>query len=337
MSGEQNPERKAAQITLPLALTALLLLVPVSVSPLMRMEVAGNSREFYMLKGLTDLQAEGLPPVTAILGWCFLGTAFLKNFTLLMLSIRAWTDHGWQQKLAACSRFAGIWESYEVLLIGVVVCMMSLSGMGHSQLSFGFLYLLFLWIISTLAARYGRVLTTVGGKDSSKPKAALEPCVTEALVVTGFLLYVPAMLYPVASISFHGVNESRTLLGGVTELLREDKWLLGGIVFLASIAVPFLKLAGLGTLTLATRMGRPRTPKMLKRVFRLIHTTGRWALLDLFVLVILVSVVDFGFMASVRLESTGVYFFCALVITTLLAAESFDHQSLETLNRAPQL
>lgn len=334
MGGERNPARQAAHITRPLALTALLLLIPVAVSPLMRMDVGGESRTFHILKGLSDLHAQGLPPVTAILGWCFLGTALVKNSALLILSALPQAGGRLKKRLAAATRYAGIWESYEVLLIGVVVCMLSLSGMGRSQLSAGFPYLLFLWIASALAGWQGRPLTQDFGKAAAKQAPVPPPSVTEALVVTGFLLYIPAMAHPVASVALHGATETRTLLGGVAELLKEDQWALGAIVFVASIAVPFLKLAGLGTLTLAVRTGWRGAPGSLIWGFRLIQTTGKWALLDLFVLVILVSVVDFGFMASVRLESTGVYFFCALVITTLLAAESFDHRSLDRLERA---
>ncbi len=69
------------------------------------------------------------------------------------------------------------------------------------------------------------------------------------------VLYIPANIYPVLTVVQLGAGEPSTILGGVRELLELGMWPLAALVFFASIAVPVLKLIGLGILLISTHTG----------------------------------------------------------------------------------
>ena len=66
---------------------------------------------------------------------------------------------------------------------------------------------------------------------------------TLALVIAGFLLYLPANLLPVLSIERFGREDPSTILSGVHELITTGLWPLAIVVFTASIVVPLMKLS----------------------------------------------------------------------------------------------
>jgi len=146
---------------------------------------------------------------------------------------------------------------------------------------------------------------------------------TTALVVCGFLLYIPANLLPVLTIERYGREDPNTILGGVLELIQYGLWPLAAIVFSASILIPLAKLLALsGNLFLTRRQSAlwlvPRT-----RLHRTIDAIGRWSNIDVFMVSVLAALVQFGTLTSVRVES-GMVAFATVVIITMVAAKSFD-------------
>lgn len=146
---------------------------------------------------------------------------------------------------------------------------------------------------------------------------------TLALVTTGFLLYIPANLLPVMTVDYYGQGTPNTILSGVKELASEGMWPLAILVFFASITVPVLKLVGLVLLMMSARLGWRRRLYDRTRLFRLIDVIGRWSMIDVFMISILVGLVQLGLLAAVHPER-GAVAFAAVVILTLFAAESFD-------------
>ncbi len=146
---------------------------------------------------------------------------------------------------------------------------------------------------------------------------------TVAYLIAAAVLYVPANLLPVMStVSVLGPS-THTILGGIVELWESGSWVLAVIVLVASIVVPLLKIGALGLLAwTAQRRSRWRQLERA-RLYRLVETVGHWSMLDVFVVVLLVGMVRFGVLASVRPE-TGLLAFGAVVVLTLLASSSFD-------------
>jgi paraquat-inducible protein A len=146
---------------------------------------------------------------------------------------------------------------------------------------------------------------------------------TWAFALAAMVLYIPANTYPVLTVVSLGAGQPSTILGGVRELLELGMWPLAGLVFFASVAVPVLKLIGLGILLISTHMGTSRALHDRTVLYRVVEAIGRWSMIDIFMESILVALVQFGQLASVY-PGPGAIAFAAVVILTMLAARSFD-------------
>lgn len=146
---------------------------------------------------------------------------------------------------------------------------------------------------------------------------------TWALTITGALLLLPANMLPVMSVIYLGSGEPSTIIGGVVELYQAGLWGIALIVFVASIAVPVMKLAGLLILLVQVQLRLPLMPLQSMRIFRLVSGIGRWSLLDLFMISILVALVDMGAIAEVA-AGPGSTAFATVVVVTMLAVRCFD-------------
>ena len=148
-----------------------------------------------------------------------------------------------------------------------------------------------------------------------------------ALVATGFILYLPANIYPVLTVITLGRGSPSTILGGVVELARGNDWPLAAIVFTASIAVPLIKLFGLSWLILSARFRSGKALTDRTRLYRMIELIGRWSTVDVVVAALLTALVTLGNIAEV-LPGLGVLAFGGVVFVTLLATEFFDPRLL---------
>ena len=146
---------------------------------------------------------------------------------------------------------------------------------------------------------------------------------TTAWLATAAVLYVPANALPVMSTASVLGHASHTILGGIAELRESGSWELALIVFIASIAVPMLKMAALAVLVVSARRRSVWRQLERARLYRLVETVGHWSMLDVFVVVLLVGMVRFGAFASVHPEA-GLLAFGGVVIATMLASSSFD-------------
>ena len=146
---------------------------------------------------------------------------------------------------------------------------------------------------------------------------------TWALVLAASLLYIPANYYPVLVIEILGEKEPNTILGGVQELVSSGMWELGMLVFVASIAVPMLKLIGLTYLMLSVHWRSRWKPRDRTNLYRLIEYIGRWSMIDMFMTSILVALVQLGALATID-PGIGATCFGAVVVLTLFAASEFD-------------
>lgn len=150
---------------------------------------------------------------------------------------------------------------------------------------------------------------------------------TWALLCTATLLLLPANLLPIMTLTSLGTELPDTILSGVLRLARNDLWGIALIVFTASILVPILKLAGLLVLQLSIQRGWRLSPAQCTVMYRFIQLVGRWSMLDLFVIAILVAVVDIGNLAHVS-SGPAAGAFAAVVVITMFAANTFDSRLL---------
>ena len=146
---------------------------------------------------------------------------------------------------------------------------------------------------------------------------------TWALCLAAVVLYVPANYYPVLTIEQLGAGSPSTILGGVRELIEAKMWPLAALVFMASVAIPMLKLVGLGTMLVCVQTGTAARLRDRTRLYKFVHFVGRWSMVDIFMESLLGALVQFGNVVTIQ-PGVGAVAFCAVVILTMFAAESFD-------------
>jgi paraquat-inducible protein A len=150
---------------------------------------------------------------------------------------------------------------------------------------------------------------------------------TAALLASAALLYIPANVLPVMHMHTFFSEEDDTILSGVLSLIQEGSWPLALLVFVASIVVPLLKILAMTWLLWTVVRGWRCNVLQRSRLFRLVEFIGRWSMLDVFAISLLVALVQIRALATVRV-GLGALAFGAVVVLTMLAAQSFDERLL---------
>ena len=144
---------------------------------------------------------------------------------------------------------------------------------------------------------------------------------TAALSLAALVLYVPANIYPILRMDYYGAYSESTVWDGCVRLFQDRMWFVAIIVFLASIVVPLFKLLGL--FLLVTTAKSMRWQRERTSLYRFIDVIGPWAMLDVFLLAVLVAIVKLEQLATV-LPGPGLIAFTCVVVLTILASMSFD-------------
>jgi len=146
---------------------------------------------------------------------------------------------------------------------------------------------------------------------------------TWALLLTGYLFYVPANVLPVMRVIYSGRGEDDTIFSGVKVLFATGQPAVAVLVLFASITVPLIKLVGLTFMALSVHHRWDWRKKDRTRLYRLIEFVGRWSMLDIFMISILVALVKLQALSTIEAGPAAVWFAC-VVIVTMFAAASFD-------------
>jgi len=155
------------------------------------------------------------------------------------------------------------------------------------------------------------------------PRRPQSLAITTALCLAGFILYLPANLFPILTITRFGRSEAYTIIGGVRDLAKAGLWPLALLVLLASIVVPVLKLTGLTCCLVAIRARSAWLLRQRTAFYRFIDYIGRWSNIDVFVVATVAALVQFGNLTSVE-PGPGIASFAAVVVLTMIAADAFD-------------
>ncbi|MGF6776236.1 paraquat-inducible protein A [Paraburkholderia sp. GAS334] len=146
---------------------------------------------------------------------------------------------------------------------------------------------------------------------------------TWAFLIAAMVLYIPANVLPIMNTSSLFGAEKDTILSGVVYLWTSGSWPLAVIVFIASIAVPMLKIMAILYLVITTQRRSVMLLQQRTRIYRLVELVGRWSMLDIYVITILVALVQFDALATIQAGPAAVAF-GAVVVLTMFAAMSFD-------------
>lgn len=150
---------------------------------------------------------------------------------------------------------------------------------------------------------------------------------TLAYLITALLLYIPANLWPMMVTEKLGQIEYNTILGGIILLWEEGSEPIAIIVFVASVLVPIIKFIILIMLYCSVYFTTLLCPQKRLRLYRLTELIGRWSMVDIFVVAILVALIQLDHLLNVQPGSATIAF-AAVVILTIMSAKSFDPRVL---------
>lgn len=146
---------------------------------------------------------------------------------------------------------------------------------------------------------------------------------TVAWLITAVVLYVPANVWPIMTTSYLGSPTESTIVGGVIQLWHHKSYLPAGIIFVASVMVPVAKMMSLAWLcwisSFGYRLSQPRHTKL----YEITELLGRWSMIDICVVAVLVALVQFGSLLRIESGVAGLAF-AGVVICTMFAAHAFD-------------
>jgi paraquat-inducible protein A len=146
---------------------------------------------------------------------------------------------------------------------------------------------------------------------------------TWAFLLAALVLYLPANLLPVMHTSSLFGAQKDTIMSGVVYLWTSGSWPLAVLVFIASVAVPMLKIIAIAFLAGSANLGSHWHPVQRARIYRIVELVGRWSMLDIYVIAILTALVQFNALATITAGPAAVAF-GAVVVLTMFAAMSFD-------------
>ena len=150
---------------------------------------------------------------------------------------------------------------------------------------------------------------------------------TMALVLTGILLLIPANFLPIMTSSTLGKETTSTILGGVILLWKHGDYVLALIILTASFLVPVTKLGALCWLCYQTTRPSQIDAAQNTLVYRATEIVGRWSMVDVFVVAILVALIQVGSLMSIT-PGPGAFAFAGAVVATMVAAMKFDSRLL---------
>lgn len=146
---------------------------------------------------------------------------------------------------------------------------------------------------------------------------------TLAFLLTAVVLYVPANLLPIMDTAEFGQVQSNTIIQGVILLLHHGSYPTAAIIFIASVLVPVAKIIALLWLCYTVAQRSPHNPHERERLYRITEFIGRWSMVDVFVVALLVALVQVTGILTIAPGSAALAF-CGMVVFTMLAADSFD-------------
>jgi paraquat-inducible protein A len=146
---------------------------------------------------------------------------------------------------------------------------------------------------------------------------------TWALLAAAIVMYIPANVYPIMTTTLLGQSNPATIIGGVIELIEKGSWPIAAVILFASIIVPVGKILALIWLSLVVRRSNELGASTRTKLYRVTEFIGRWSMVDLFVVAILVALIRAGNLMSIT-PGPAALAFGAVVILTMLAAMTFD-------------
>lgn len=322
---------RAHQWVCALALTALFFFMASLPFEFLAFTVNGQSHQIALLNSIEILFAEDFAALGIIQAIAILvlpGTILLSvlYLTLPLQFGKSWPKSKWVARWV----FRLLpWAMAEIFLIGTLVSLIKISALADIDIGPSFYaYVLFTLSMTIMLVYLDEhqlsVALKINTKHHIKPlQRSSSIQTTWALLLTAILLYIPANFLPIMITTTLGQAQPSTIIGGVVVLWQMGSYPIALIIFVASVLVPVAKLVILCWLNLSVQQRHLAHHHERMILYRFIEFIGRWSMIDVFVVAILVSLIQLGNVMSIQ-PGYAALAFCGVVITTMFAAINFD-------------
>jgi len=114
-----------------------------------------------------------------------------------------------------------------------------------------------------------------------------------------------------------------TIIGGVLLLMDMGSYAIAAVIFIASVMVPSGKLLTMYYLCWSVHNAPSGTVNQRTVMYRVTEFIGKWSMIDVFVVAILVALINIDDLLVIRPGAAAIAFACVVIIS-MVAAESFD-------------
>jgi paraquat-inducible protein A len=362
---------RSLDLALALSAATFLLLIPANLAPFLTTAALGAVRESRLISGPAELWREGWPPLGLLVALVLI-VAPPTRFALLagaLGALRLGRRDRWIGPVFRWANSLQAWAMSDVALLALWIAYARLSatvptsvGVGaRCFIAAGVLGLFTraalnkpaIWrlvrrprpvdasrhVITCDACGYLAPARALGRRcarcaarlHENKPQAASRAA---AFALAALMLYLPANLFPMATIPINLEPSSYTVLEGVKDLFEAHLYGLGLLVFSASFAVPLLKLGGLSWFLVSVLTHSRAALVQKTRLYGVVEEIGRWSMVDPLVIACFVPVMQFNAKLFGRAGPAAVAF-SAVVMLTMLATRAFDPRRLWNAARRP--
>lgn len=337
---------------------AMLLLIPFAFTePLISIRLLGTRIDASLLAGIWQMSRQGDPITASMVAFCVLAAPVTLTFSILYLRIGSRIGINLRPILLILERLKE-WVMLDIYLIGMAVACIKVKEYADIMPGTGLIAYLALTLLSILTLVHLNLEQLwerfYPQEQPPGPQETLRVCLschytghpdshgrcprchtplrhrrrhsiqkTWAALIAAIVLLLPANLLPISIVYANGARIEDTIFSGVVSLASSGNFPIAAVVFIASVLVPFTKVIVLITLLLSIHLKTQHSLKTRMRLLRLITWIGRWSMLDLFVIALMMSLINRDQLFSFTMGPAAFYFGSA-VILTILAVEWLD-------------
>ena len=224
------------------------------------------------------------------------------------------------------------WSMAEIFLVGTLVSLIKVTEL--ADVAIGLSFYAFIGFSAFTALCIAQFDTTKCAmwlaegvppqpKQLSEQQAHVSIQRTWALLLTACILYIPANVLPIMHTELFGQQTPNTIIGGVISLWQTGSYPVAIVILVASVVVPVAKIVILCWLNYSVQQQKTNSKQLRIKYYRITEAIGRWSMIDVFVVAVLVALIQMGSTLSIHPGQAAIAF-CAVVFVTMIAAMTFD-------------